>query len=141
MEEEKILGMIPKAQVKPGLTDYNLFITNTRIIGGKVGSSGLAGIAGGAVGHIISRALQDPNKYKDMNPNDVLNSHKKNFAWNFDTDIEAIKLIEGFITSKIKIKFSPLLGAKKKTIFFSEKYYDETKDILQHVVASKMIIK
>ncbi len=136
---EQIIGMIPKTEIRPGVTDYNLFITNMRIIGGKVGASGLAGIAGGSIGYAISRVTIDKNKYANMNPDEILYADKKNFAWDINYDIVSLEVKKGLTASKIKVQLSPTLGNKKKNIFFSNQYFDWVNDVLRKTAGHKLI--
>lgn len=136
MDGETVIGVIPKTEVRPGLTDYDLVITNKRIIGGKVGSSGLAFLAGGAVGYALSRSIQEKEKYNDMNPEEVLNAHKKNFAWSFDTDVESIKLKDGIVDKKVIVRLKP---HKKKIILMKKESFEIAKALFQQVAKEKII--
>jgi hypothetical protein len=135
MDGETVIGIIPQTEVRPGLSDYDLVVTNKRIIGGKVGSSGLAFLAGGAIGYALSKSSQDKEKYKEMNPEEVLKAHKKNFAWRFDTDIESITLKDGMIDKKIIVR---LTSHKKKILLMKKAAFENAKELLQQVAKDKI---
>lgn len=135
MDGETVIGIIPKTEVRPGLSDYDLVVTNKRIIGGKVGSSGLAFLAGGAIGYALSKSRQDQEKYKDMNPEEVLKAHEKNFAWRFDTDIESFTLKDGMIDKKIIVR---LTSHKKKILLMKKDAFEYAKELLQQVAKDKI---
>ena len=135
MDGETVIGIIPQTEVRPGLSDYDLVVTNKRIIGGKVGSSGLAFLAGGAIGYALSKSGQDKEKYKDMDPEEVLKAHNKNFAWQLDTDIESFTLKDGMIDKKIIVR---LTSHKKKILLMKKDAFEHAKELLQQVAKDKI---
>lgn len=76
---EQIRGILPSARL--GLTDYDLIVTERRIVGAKIGSSGAAAIAGGLIGTAVSLSGQDSKRaaYGGMGVDQILASNKKNF--------------------------------------------------------------
>lgn len=64
-----------------GLTDYDLIVTDRGLVGAKIGSSGLAQIAGGLVGTAVSLGGQDSKRlqYAGMSVDQILATSKKNF--------------------------------------------------------------
>ncbi len=76
---EQVQGILPSARW--GLSDYDLIVTDRRIVGAKIGSSGVAGIAGGLVGTAISLQGQDAKRaqYAGMPVDQILASNNSNF--------------------------------------------------------------
>ena len=76
---EQLRGVLPSARL--GLTDYDLIVTDRRIVGAKVGTSGLAQAAGGLIGAVVSLGSQDSRRtaYAGMSVELILAVNKKNF--------------------------------------------------------------
>ena len=76
---EQILGILPSARV--GLSDFDLIVTDRRLIGAKIGSSGVAQLAGGLVGMAISLSGQNGarSKYTGMSVDQILATNNSNF--------------------------------------------------------------
>ena len=156
--EEKVLAIIPKVSVKPGITDFNIIFTDHRIIGGKTGSAfmfaimfmiilevivlALTGviIAGGLlffvfimVGVFIGKAVQNSRKHDGKSPNEVLQMDSANFYWNFD-NIEAVKWRKNYIRIKVTLNGR----SKKKWLRFKRQYGEQIRNLLMEIIPSKV---
>jgi hypothetical protein len=113
---EQVRGILPSARL--GLTDYDLIVTDRRIVAAKIGSSGLAQVAGGLIGAAVSLGGQDARRaqYMGMDLNRVLASNKKNF----DVPLGAVE--RGEFNAGISMVTMPTLslwasGKKMKFMF------------------------
>ncbi len=77
---EEVRGILSSARL--GFTDFDLIVTSRRVVAAKIGSSGLAQVAGGLVGTAVSQSGQDARRaqYAGLNVEQILASNKKNFA-------------------------------------------------------------
>jgi hypothetical protein len=143
---EQVRGVLPSARL--GLTDYDLIVTDRRIVAAKVGSSGLAQVAGGLVGTAISLSGQDARRaqYAGMDLNQVLSSNKKNF------DVAFAAVERGEFSGGISMVTMPTLslwaGGKKMKFMFThsiwkkdEAQVEYAKDLLTSAIPGKIVFK
>lgn len=126
--QEKKLLFIPKASIGKFVGTgvyrqfYNLLITDRRIIAGRTGIE---------VIRSVSRALQDGNKYSDLEPEQILRADKHNFAIYF-SDLKDLELKKMLIGGSGRITLRSSSGDVKR-IFFDKKYYGEVEKVLKQV--------
>src|SRR5437879_13495190 len=77
---EQVRGILPSARL--GLTDYDLIVTDRRIVASKIGSSELADAAGGLTGPAVSLKAQDAGRahYGGTAANKSQTSNKQNIG-------------------------------------------------------------
>jgi len=156
--EERVHLIVPKASVKPGFSDWNVIITNKRILFGKVGTPWFFGlifsvmvelviailfralIVGGVVfflitylGRAVGRALEDPHKHDRMSPSEILRMNTENFSWRFE-DIQSVKL------RKKSLQMVVSIGGKRKrrTVRFSKRYGQSVGQLLAELIPDKL---
>src|SRR5207249_9184477 len=89
---ELVVGILPSARMRT--TDYDLIVTDRRLVGAKIGTPGLAPAAGfvlgGVVGYSIGRGLSRGQaaqraRYADLSIDQIIGSDRQNFhipiAW------------------------------------------------------------
>ena len=143
---EQVRGILPSARL--GLTDYDLIVTDRRIVAAKIGSSGLAGAAGGLIGTAVSLKGQDARsaQYGGMDLNQILTSNKKNF----DVPLAAVE--RGEFNAGISMVTMPTLSlwaaGKKIRFMFTHSFWkkDEgqvayAKDLLTSTMPGKIEFK
>ena len=143
---EQVRGVLPSARL--GLTDYDLIVTDQRIVAAKIGSSGLAGAAGGLIGTAVSLSGQDARraKYAGLDVNQILAANKKNF----DVPLAAVE--RGEFNAGISMVTMPTLSlwaaGKKIRFMFTHSFWkkDEgqvayAKDLLTSTMPGKIEFK
>jgi len=129
--QERKLLFIPKASVGKFVGTgvyrqfYNLLITDRRIIAGRTGMELIRS---------VSRALQDGKKYSDLDPEQMLQADKRNFAFYF-SDLKNLELKKMLIGGSGRITLRSSSGDTKR-IFFDKKYYGEVEKVLRQVASS-----
>jgi hypothetical protein len=132
--KEKNLLFIPKASIGKFVGTgvyrqfYNLLITDRRIIAGRTGMELIRS---------VSRALQDGKKYSDLEPEQILQVDKRNFAFYF-SDLKNLELKKMLIGGSGRITLSSRSGDTKR-IFFDKKYYREVERVLKQVAGNVLI--
>lgn len=132
-QEENVLIVLPKTQVRPGVSNFDLYITKKRIIAAKVGTIAYNLIA---MDYLKTRA--DRKKYEGLKPDEILNSHNKNFSWDINNDIESIKIKKHIGITRLTVKLSPALGHKTKYLVFSNNYFENLRVVLWQIAGNKI---
>ncbi len=174
MEEENALAVVV-ADMTYGrfwsrFIHYNLYVTNKRLVFGKIGSGPAPyymrntaarviyavffGFPGSLVGLFrLTVQRTDTHQYDRMDFEQIVKADKHNFALSFDKDLQCIELKEKQMAipaagkiSAIIIQFVP--GVKrpmslpgKATIEFSRSNFPEVKSALQAVTLGKLVVK
>ena len=157
--KEEVVGVFEVDEPRKfGWRHYTMYLTNKRMILGKIGSGpalssdsesymkiGTAFINQGFLG-LARLAIQkdDSHKYDNMNFEEILEAGKDNFAVDYQNELKSVELKERTlgigkgIPSRIVI--SPTHG-KKKTLLFNKEYFDDLRSLLQKLTANKLVIK
>ncbi len=143
---EQIQGILPSARL--GLSDFDLIVTDRRLVGAKIGSSGTAQILGGLVGTALSLQGQDGkrSKYAGMSVDQILASNNSNF----EVPLSAIQ--KGVFNGGISMVTLPTLTlwttGKKMRFMFTHSYWrkDEgqvqaAKDLLARALPGRIEFK
>jgi hypothetical protein len=130
------------------MTDYDLILSDRRIIAARIGSSGLAQVAGGLVGAAVSLSGQDARRaqYSGLDLNQVLAAHKKNF------EILLSAIEHGEFNAGISMVTMPTLslwaGGKKMKFMFTHSFWkknpgqiDHAKQVLQFALPGRIEFK
>lgn len=143
---EQIQGILPSARV--GLSDFDLIVTDRRLIGAKIGNSGVAGIAGGLIGTAISLSGQDGqrSKYTGMSVDQILAANNSNF------EIPLGSIQKGVFNGGISMVTMPTLTlwttAKKMRFMFTHSYWkknegqvEQAKQLLSRALPGRIEFK
>lgn len=139
MGQEEILAVVPKAEMAGiGGGTFNLVFTNRRLIFDKLAGSlrrGLFAGAFGAGGALISRATLKGTQYENMSPEQIVERHKGNFAYDYEA-ISSVEVKSGVMTgTRLTVKSG---AGGKKTVGFNKKYLNDVKNLLQQVIPDKL---
>lgn len=143
---EQIQGILPSARV--GLSDFDLIVTDRRLIGAKIGNSGVAGIAGGLIGTAISLSGQDGqrSKYTGMSVDQILGANNSNF------EIPLASIEKGVFNGGISMVTMPTLvlwtTAKKMRFMFTHSMWkknvgqvEQAKQLLSRALPGRIEFK
>src|SRR2546426_3308760 len=135
---EELLGILPAARY--GQTNYDLLVTDRRIIGAFLGDSGAAQLAGfvlgGVVGYAIGAALTHRQeaqraKYFGLTVDQIVSSHK----WNFQVALDLLGRAEfdGGINMITTPRLALWVGGQKRTFKFMHSYWRKNKAEVQYI--------
>ncbi|TLZ72306.1 MAG: hypothetical protein E6K14_07010 [Methanobacteriota archaeon] len=135
---ELVVGILPSARMRT--TDYDLIVTDRRLVGAKIGTPGLAPAAGfvlgGVVGYSIGRGLSRGQaaqraRYAGLSIDQIIGSDRQNFhipiAW----------IERGEFTAGINMVVTPRLTlwvpGQELTFKFMNHYWAKDKAEVQYI--------
>lgn len=130
--EEKLLYILPKTQVRPGFSDFDLYITDKRIVAAKVGT-----ILKSVILDDLKTAA-DRKKLESLNLDEILNARDKNFEWNISNDIESIKIKKHMGITRLTLILNRTSGLKKKYLVFDNSHYEIVRMLLWEIAPNKI---
>lgn len=152
MENEKILAVYPMDVTgRGGIKCYDVFFTNRRLIGSYVESRlffsrfrGLGCILWGY--YLVDSAIVAPLTRRrgdrpTTDPEQILKSHKNNFAWRYQEDIKAIVFKrKGIVGAEPYIEFGFLNGKPAVVSYKREKRLEIIK-LLRELAPGKVSVE
>ncbi len=151
MEEERILGVFPIDIGGLYITFYDMYFTNKRIVANFVGHGGhprTAGklstflLGGGLLEYGVVRPLLAKHEGKEafLDAEQILRADEKNFAWDYQNDIESIKFKRHGLAGPPVMDVKLASGGKKRC-FLKKENAEDLKSLLREVAGDKLVLK
>ncbi len=150
MENEKILGVFPvELSGRYLIRCYDAYFTNQRLIGSYVQSRTWTRHYGGFLfwsyrlfDYIITVPLTKRKGVKPpTDPERILKSDKRNFAWNYQQDIKAIEFKRKRGTWGQYLISVELMNGKQRIVCYDRKHGSELSKLMEEVMPGKVTIK
>jgi len=145
-EQERVLLTVPKCyrdKFARGTHFYNLLITDRRVICGRTGGTGLLRTSGlaGAVVLKIAKDRQDVDKFSAVDPDEIVNLSKDNFAIPF-VGFDEIKIFKRLGQPYIQFKLNSegkrfdRNSAVPRFLSFDRQYFEPLQSTLKNLAGT-----